>query len=200
MTEKRKQDRRVRRSQKLLQDALIQLLREKQLGKIQIGEIVERADVSRPTFYYHFETKEQLLMSYSDDVFEQTFEVVFGGIEDDDPVDLYQLLLASFEHWLLHKEVITWVLQIENRNFLNAHFLTHLTKVIQEIEKTMPRANHRPQDDKFALNYLAGGMFMLVKGWMDGDTQETPAEMAKLAHMFMVNGVFTTLFHHSEAE
>ncbi|MEO1287701.1 MAG: TetR/AcrR family transcriptional regulator [Chloroflexota bacterium] len=198
MTEKRKEDRRVRRSRKLLQNALIQLLRKKPLAKIQVGEIVDLADVSRPTFYYHFETKEQLLTSYVDDIFEQTFEAVFGGIEDGEAVDLYQLLLASFEQWLLHKEVIKWVLQIENRDFLNTHILTHLTKMIEEYGKAVPRANHLPQDDEFALNYLAGGMLMLVKTWIDSDTQKSPAELATLTHMLILNGVFTTLFNHSE--
>lgn len=198
MTEKRKEDRRVRRSRKLLQDALIQLLREKPLAKIQIAEIVDVADVSRPTFYYHFETKEQLLISYADEIIEQAFEAVFGDIEDGESIDLYQFLLAFFEQWLRHKEVIKWVLQIDNRDYLYAHILTHLTKMIQENEKAFPRANRLPQDDKFALNYLAGGMFMLIKTWVDNGTQQSPREMAELAHMLMINGVFTTLFNHSE--
>lgn len=198
MTEKRKEDRRIRRSRKLLQNALIQLLRMKPLARIQVGEIVDLADVSRPTFYYHFETKEQLLTSYVDDIFDQTFEAVFGGIEEGETVDLYQLLLASFEQWLLHKEVINWVLQIENRDFLNAHILTHLTKMIQEFGKAIPRANHLPQDDRFVLNYLSGGMFMLVKTWMDSDTQKSPEELATLTHRLILNGVITTLFDYPE--
>lgn len=198
MTEKRKEDRRVRRSRKLLQNALIQLLRKKPLAKIQVGEIVDLADVSRPTFYYHFETKEHLLTSYVDDIFEQTFAAVFGNIEVGETVDLYQLLLASYEQWALHKEVIKWVLQIENRDFLNAHILTHLTQMVQAYGQTVPRAKPLPLDDAFALNYLAGGMLMLVKTWMDGDAQQSPAEIARLTHMLILNGVFSTLFDHSE--
>ena len=82
MTIKRKPDRRVRRTRKRLQDALIHLLRQKLLAKIQIKEIVEEADVSRTTFYQHFETKEQLLMSLMDDLFEKIHSVVFHERED----------------------------------------------------------------------------------------------------------------------
>lgn len=198
MTEKRKEDRRVRRSRKLLQNALIELLRQKPLAKIQIGEIVNVADVSRPTFYYHFETKEQLLTSYADEIMNQTFEVVFSGTEAGEPLDLHKFLVTFFEQWLLHKEVITWVLQIDNRDFLYAHIVNHLTKVIQENEKVFPRVNHLDQDGKLALNYLAGGVLMLIKSWIDSDTQQSPHEMAELTHMFMVQGVYTTLFNDSD--
>ena len=194
MTEKRKEDRRVRRSRKLLQNALIELLRQKPLAKIQIGEIVDVADVSRPTFYYHFETKEQLLTSYADEIMEQTFEAVFGGIEEGEAIDLRKFLLVFYEQWLLHKEVIKWVLQIENQDFLYAHILNHLTILIQENEKVFPRANRLPQDDKFALNYFVGGVMMLIKSWIDSDTQKSPREMAELTHRLKVDGVFTTLF------
>ncbi|MEM7348434.1 MAG: TetR/AcrR family transcriptional regulator, partial [Chloroflexota bacterium] len=77
MTKKKKEDRRVRRTRKLLQIALISLLRRKLLAKIQIKEIVEEADVSRTTFYQHFETKEELLFSLMDDVFEKIHRVIF---------------------------------------------------------------------------------------------------------------------------
>jgi len=199
MTEKRKEDRRVRRSRQLLQNALIQLLRQKPLAKIQVGEIVDVADVSRPTFYYHFETKEQLLTSYMDDVLDQTIETVFGGLKEGEPADLYQLLLASFEEWSLHQEVIKWVLQIENRNFLHAHILTHLTIIIQEYGKSVQRTKLLPENEALLLNYLAGGMLMLVKTWMDNDMQQSPAELATLTHSIVLNGVISILFDHSEA-
>jgi len=198
MGENRKEDRRIRRSRKQLQNALIQLLREKPLAKIQIQEIVDLADVSRPTFYYHFETKEQLLTSYVDDIFNQILDIVFNQIAKEKPVDLYQLLLASFEQWALHKEVMKWVLQIENRDYLNEHMQTHLKKMIEEYEKAVPSAKYMLTNDTFALNYLAGGMHMVVKVWMDNDAQESPADLASLTHKFITNGVFTVMFEHTE--
>ena len=39
---------------------------------------------------------------------------------------------------------------------------------------------------------------MLVKTWMDSDMQKSPAELATLTRMLILNGVFTILFNHSE--
>lgn len=60
MNEK-KEDMRIRRTYKLLSNALIKLLKEKSFEKITVIDICEEAMVHRATFYTHFEDKYQLL-------------------------------------------------------------------------------------------------------------------------------------------
>ena len=48
-----KSDLRVRRTQKMLQEALIDLIGERSLDTISVGDIAERAMVNRATFYRH---------------------------------------------------------------------------------------------------------------------------------------------------
>jgi len=67
-------DRRVQKTRKLLQDALIELVAEKSYETVSIREILERANVGRSTFYAHFQDKDQLLHSILDrldELFEQ---------------------------------------------------------------------------------------------------------------------------------
>src|SRR5579859_488128 len=56
-------DPRVRRTRKLLQDALRSLLHEKRLSAISVQDIAERATVNRATFYAHYTDKEDLAAS-----------------------------------------------------------------------------------------------------------------------------------------
>src|SRR6266508_1641356 len=56
-------DRRVQKTRKLLQDALIELVAEKGYEAITIQELLDRANVGRSTFYAHFQDKDQLLHS-----------------------------------------------------------------------------------------------------------------------------------------
>lgn len=55
-----KLDPRVRRTRKLLEDALRGLLHERGYGDISVGDIADRATVNRATFYAHFEDKRDL--------------------------------------------------------------------------------------------------------------------------------------------
>ena len=56
-------DPRVRRTRKMLQDALAQLLKEKEFDKISIGDIAEASTLNRATFYDHYPDKFALLES-----------------------------------------------------------------------------------------------------------------------------------------
>ena len=54
-------DPRVRRTRKLLHDALHALMREKHYAQISVQDITERAMVNRATFYAHYQDKQALL-------------------------------------------------------------------------------------------------------------------------------------------
>lgn len=55
-------DRRVSRTRRALHEALIGLILEKGYDAITVGDIVDRADVGRSTFYAHFVDKDALLL------------------------------------------------------------------------------------------------------------------------------------------
>lgn len=56
-------DRRIQKTLQLLQNALVDLIAEKDYEDITIQELLDRANVGRSTFYAHFENKDQLLRS-----------------------------------------------------------------------------------------------------------------------------------------
>src|SRR5438132_11064546 len=61
-------DRRVQRTRKLLQDALVSLMIEKGYEATTVQDIIDRANVGRATFYAHFADKETLLVSLLEDL------------------------------------------------------------------------------------------------------------------------------------
>jgi AcrR family transcriptional regulator len=58
-----KVDRRVRRTRESLHKALISLTLEKSYDSITVQEVLDRADVGRSTFYTHFQSMDELLIS-----------------------------------------------------------------------------------------------------------------------------------------
>lgn len=55
-------DRRIQKTKKLLTEALIQLILEKEYENVTIQDIIDKANIGRSTFYLHYESKEQLLL------------------------------------------------------------------------------------------------------------------------------------------
>jgi AcrR family transcriptional regulator len=68
MATRKPEDRRVRRTRSLLQDALTSLMIEKGYEAITVQEIIDRANVGRATFYAHFADKRTLLGSRLEDL------------------------------------------------------------------------------------------------------------------------------------
>jgi AcrR family transcriptional regulator len=71
----RKVDRRVQRTQDLLREALLSLIREKGFDALSVQDIIDRANVGRATFYAHFDNKQDLLLSGFDGLRESLKEV-----------------------------------------------------------------------------------------------------------------------------
>jgi AcrR family transcriptional regulator len=67
-------DRRYRRSERLLQQGLVELLAVKDLKSISIRELTEKADVHRSTFYAHYEDIYEL--------YDQMIRQFYGRITD----------------------------------------------------------------------------------------------------------------------
>src|SRR5690348_4419864 len=69
-------DLRVRRTQKLLREALIALIEERHFDVITVGEIAERAMVSRAAFYRYYQDKYDLV----EKIFEEMMVTVVHDI------------------------------------------------------------------------------------------------------------------------
>src|SRR5258705_8586127 len=69
-----REDLRVRRTRKAIQEALIELTVEKGFGAVTVQAIVDRAKINRSTFYRHYLDKDDLLSKYMDEVTGVTFK------------------------------------------------------------------------------------------------------------------------------
>src|ERR1700690_720814 len=69
-TPARKPDRRVLHTRETLGDALVNLMHEKPFEEITVQHILDRAGVSRSTFYTHFSDKNDLFLSDVEEFFE----------------------------------------------------------------------------------------------------------------------------------
>jgi AcrR family transcriptional regulator len=65
-----KPDRRTLRTRDALGDALITLMREQPFDAITVQQVLDRAGVSRATFYTHYRDKDDLFLSDIEDFFE----------------------------------------------------------------------------------------------------------------------------------
>lgn len=88
-------DRRVRRTIESLHEAVVSLLPEKPFELISVQDIADRAGVSRPAFYSHFNDKFALMEYIVDTVFDRFLVESLDQAEADTAMRLRKLTLVT---------------------------------------------------------------------------------------------------------
>ena len=92
-------DRRQRKTRAAIFQAFTRLLDKKTYTALTVQEIIDEADISRSTFYAHFETKDELLKAMCTDIFDHVFSDELLSEENHD-----------FSHHSSFKDRITHIL------------------------------------------------------------------------------------------
>jgi AcrR family transcriptional regulator len=165
MSTKPSTDMRARRSRKWLQDALAQLMKEKPFREIQITEIADRAQVSRPTFYLHYRSKEELLLSQVDVVFAEFLNELSATILEGN-YDRQKYSILIFQYWERNAETLRMVMQAglheEFRERLRKYFSLAIKQLTARTEK--PKADE--QTLEFIVDFESGGAYQLLTQWI----------------------------------
>ncbi|MEO8262495.1 MAG: TetR/AcrR family transcriptional regulator, partial [Pseudolysinimonas sp.] len=101
-------DPRIARTRDSLQQALLELASDNELGDIAVADIVERAGVNRSTFYQHYADKETLLADALDAAVEQAGAELpdFSGPLGGPPDALLSYLRHLDEHAAVYRRVL----------------------------------------------------------------------------------------------
>ncbi|HVX08905.1 TetR/AcrR family transcriptional regulator [Humibacter sp.] len=108
MAESRIMDARIARTRTSLQQALLELARERTLDEITVADIADRAGVNRSSFYQHYSDKDMLLADALDAGVEETGArlAMLSGPVSGPPQDLLRYLEHIEENAALYARVL----------------------------------------------------------------------------------------------
>jgi AcrR family transcriptional regulator len=183
---RKKIDVRVRRTRDALGDALVALMQEKQFDSITVQDVLDRAKVSRATFYSHFSDKDDLLMSDADEFFEAIAMSLSAHGDKSERVFPVQ---EFFSHLIHAKDFVVALKNsgklVENMELAEAHFARGIELRLKEI----PRGSAITDSERPARAFaLAGAMLSLMQWWVDRGMKQSPQEMDELFHKIVWGG------------
>ena len=171
-------DRRQRKTREAIFSALIELLSRKDFAQITVGEIIERADISRATFYSHFETKDYLLKELCEDLFCHVLDVSDSDRSEHrhmfacDAPDC--VFLHLFQHLLKNDNHILELLSCKSSDLFLYYFKEQLrTMVAGQLPLFQDRKSERLPDD-FWINHILSVFVETVRWWIDNGMKEDP--------------------------
>lgn len=69
-----KTDRRVKYTQMVLKESLLEILKERPIERVTVKEICDRADINRSTFYVHYGSPQELLDSITKEMYDEIMQ------------------------------------------------------------------------------------------------------------------------------
>ena len=172
-------DLRARRTRKWLQDALIGLMKEKSFPDIQITELTTRAQVSRPAFYLHFRSKEDLLLSHVDAIFDEFHTEVSREIARGN-IDRKRFSIMLFQYWERYAETLQLVIQAENPDILLERLKAYVGVMTEEVAAQSRKPAIDPRLQELIVGYVAGGAYMLLTQWISNKMPFSAEQMGLL--------------------
>jgi AcrR family transcriptional regulator len=187
MSIKSSSDMRVLRSRKWLYDALLQLMKEKPFRDIQITEIADRAQVARPTFYLHYHSKDELLLSHVDVVFAEFLNELSNTIAKGNyGHQKYTTLI--FQYWERNAEILRTVMAAG----LHEEFRERLRKYFALAISQITTHDGTPQPDEQTLELIidfeSGGAFQLMTRWIARGMPYSAEQMGSLFYQLVAAG------------
>ena len=184
---KKKTDARVRRTRDALGDALIALMEEKPFDTIKVQDVLDRAHVSRSTFYSHYSDKDDLLMSDAEEFFELlSMTLSERGDKSERVFPVKEFFAHLDEAQVFFKALMKSGKFHENMELARGHFARGIERRLSEL----PRGRAIPAHELPAIAFThAGGLLSLLTWWIDRGMREPPAELDELFHRMVWNGI-----------
>ncbi len=176
------QDRRIQKTQNLLREALVSLIREKVYDSIVVQEILNRANVGRSTFYMHFRGKDELLVSAIQDMVRpaQSTEPRPSSKRYE---EIIRFSLPIFEHLDRHRRSGLAKMGARGRAVLHEHLRKVLAEGIADsVEKDFRdrRNRTRPVPPDLLAQYVASTFVLVLNWWVEGRSPRAPKDVNDL--------------------
>jgi AcrR family transcriptional regulator len=190
-------DRRVRRTRRILREALVSLILDKGYERVTVQDILDRADVGRSTFYAHHRDKDALLVSWFDDMSEdlrREFDAMAPGaqVEPSGPA------AVLFQHAHQHRDMY--------RALCGRHGGTLVFRHLHGLVADLMRGHLRPHlaaagsdlPVEVVAEFYTSAALGLLTWWVDEDFRYEPTRLARMYQRLAATGVIGALDHGDE--
>ena len=181
------EDRRSRRSRRLLKEGLLALMQEKRFSDITVRDITERMDLNRGTFYLHYPDTTALLQSVETDMLAEAQALIDAHMaQTREERTLRPVFEPILGYVVEHREVCT--ILFENNEV--SQFAEHLQQLIHRNGTEVIRAWFQPMDDQqlsYLLRFITYGLIGLIREWFQKN-MDLPKEELLVTAEFLVDG------------
>lgn len=183
----KKEDRRVRRTKKLLMQGLTQLMQRKQLKDITVRELADLVDVNRGTFYIHYKDVFDMLEKVEEELFAK-FDRIMLAHKDEVVIEHTKPFLTDLCQFVDENQDMCRVLLSENGDMV---FLHRLNDVVREkCHEDWKKLQHNGDETEFEYRYsfVVFGCIGMVRTWLERGCNDDNRKLIDLVEEMIRQG------------
>ena len=165
----KKTDLRIIKSKNAIKNAFLDLMEEKGYANITLTDIAKRAMINRKTFYIHFETKEALYNSISNELL-SILSPTLNKLQNLDGKEQRQYVINMLLHFKEHKDIFNILVKDKT----NPDFLNKLKEKLKYDLFSISQINKRTEGTNFTPELLSEAFFslfvVLIQWWLNEST------------------------------
>jgi AcrR family transcriptional regulator len=179
-------DPRVKRTRRLLRDALVSLILKKDFASITIREITERAEVAYITFYRHYESLDQLLMEVLDEGLAELMTHIETLAKQSDTSALETEGRLIFEYIEQKADLFRILLKSQSVTRVRRKVVGNIAAIFQKSCVPLERLGNQVTIN-IASNHIATSLLSLIEWWLENDMSPSPTEMGKVYKSLIID-------------
>lgn len=182
-------DRRVRRTRTLLQQSLLRLMAEKEIKDITVKELTDLADITRGTFYLHYNDIYDILRSMEYEMFVEFNEILNRSLSLDKKGSAPETILTDIFSLLERRRDMARVMMGPHGDLA---FVNHLKNLVKErIYQVLAHKKTGCEYD-YAEAFAVSGCIGVVETWLYHPSPLPPHKIAKICCDMLVQGLDLT--------
>jgi len=171
-------DRRSLKTRQAIHEALHSLMQEKQYNKITIQDIIDRANVGRSTFYSHYETKDELLLSSVEHLLEMLNKYIASYVEYKGDKPRLIPVTELFEHIKENSRLIKGLIKAKSADMFFEKAQAYWNSKIEGYLRTkLPEGKSPKVPIPILTNHITSTLVNLLEWWVNNKMSFTPLEM-----------------------
>ena len=174
-------DRGVRRTKKALKKALLHLMEKNEFHGITITQIVNEADYTRGTFYFHYTHKDALLDEVIEDILQEliaAFRYPYKDIKKEVNIDELSTTMLC-DHFLNNKNFYKLMLNPNSPHNFRLMMIKTLENMLRnDISFSASKPDSNIDNDLF-VTYRINGIIAIILEWINNNFSFSREYMAQ---------------------
>lgn len=173
----KKEDRRIRKTKKMLRESLFSLLEKKNINSITVTELTKLADINRSTFYLYYNDVLDMMEKIQNEIYQVFYETVASAYNANNEIEKTVGYIQKFLDFC--KDNVT-VCKFITRNDCNNKLFNRILKSVQHIVPDSEAYFDSSYDPRYYLTTFAlSGMMHVIIKWLNDGMKIPSEDMAK---------------------